>query len=151
MNHISTRFFAQCAMAALMLLVASLFVGNQLAAQTNNPAIESGQQTGYSASGFKWRGQVAMEQIVQQELSETNASLALPNLTDWTTAMLGAYKSFLLYAQTDMQGGKDMNVVLDKAYAWIKTEPVQDKAMRNMVLDDMKAKQIELEMKLTFN
>ncbi len=92
-----------------------------------------------------------MEKVVQQEISETNTSLAKPNLTDWSMAMLEAYKSFLLHTQANMQGAKDMNLVLDQAYAWIKTEPVQNAPARIMVLDDMKAKQTELMLKLTFN
>ena len=51
-----------------------------------------------------------------------------------------------------MQAGKDMSAVLDQAYIWIKTEPVQSATpARLMVLDDMKAKQVELMLKLTFN
>lgn len=146
MNHVSIRFFAKCAMTGLLLVVASLFLGNQLAAQANSPATDAGL-----ANGLLWKDQVAMEKVVQQEISETNTSLAKPNLTDWSMAMLEAYKSFLLHTQANMQGAKDMNLVLDQAYAWIKTEPVQNAPARIMVLDDMKAKQTELMLKLTFN
>lgn len=131
-----------------LLFVASLFMGNQLAAQANSPATDAGLAT---PNGLLWKDQATMEQVIQQEISETNASLALPNLTDWSKAMLDAYKSFLLHTQSNMQGGKDMGDTLDKAYAWIKAEPVQHQPSRDMVLDDMKAKQTELMLKLTFN
>lgn len=145
MNHVFTRFFAHCAMAGLLLAAASSFTGNSLTAQVTAPATEAGHAP-------EWKGQAVMEQVVQQEIAETNASLALPNLTDWSTAMLEAYKSFLLHTQANMQAGKDMGAVLDQAYIWIKTEPVQSATpARLMVLDDMKAKQVELMLKLTFN
>ncbi len=149
MNHVSTRFFAPCAMTGLLLLVASLFMGNQLSAQTASPTLEAST----SVSSFLWKDQATMQQIVQQEITETDVSLAKPNLTDWSTAMLEAYKSFLAHTQANMQGAKDMGMgfVLDQAYAWIKNESVLNAAVRLMVLDDMKAKQVELTLKLTFN
>jgi hypothetical protein len=131
-------------MTGLLLVSASFFLGNQLAAQASISAP-------VSANAFQWRDQVAMQQIIQTEITLTNASLTQPNLTDWSKAMLEAYRSFLGYTQSNMSGAKDMSVVLDQAYAWIKSEPVPNVPARKMVLDDMKAKQNELILKLTFN
>ncbi|HMX40477.1 MAG TPA: hypothetical protein PKD78_09120 [Saprospiraceae bacterium] len=108
-------------------------------------AVESGQ------SGPQWKDRATQQQIVQQELAITNTELAKPNLTDWSTAMLEAYKSFLTFTEPKMKSAGDMGALLDQAYQWIKTETVQNAAMRQMVLDDMKAKQQELIYKLTWN
>ncbi len=145
MNQVYTRFFAHGVLAALLLLAATLFPANQLTAQ--NPAIEAG----ITSSTVQWKSFAVMQQVVQQEILATNVTLAQPNLTDWTTAMMQAYKSFLAYTQANMQASSDMGAVLDQAYDWIKGEPVQNVPARLMVLDDMKAKQIELILKLTFN
>jgi len=145
MNHVFTRFFAPCAMVFLALVLACLPSGNGLAAQS------AATEAGLNKYGLIWKGQSAMQQIVQDELTTTNTDLAKPNLTDWSTAMLEAYKSMLLFAQSNMLDTKDMGVVLDDAYAWIKTEPVADVKARQMVMDDMKEKQRELTQKLTFN
>lgn len=147
MNQVFARFFALGARVCLLWAVASLFTVNGLSAQTNHPATDAG----LNKYGLLWRDQATMEQIVQDELNATNTDLAKPNLTDWTTAMLESYKSFLLFTQSNMSSAKDMGAVLDDAYAWIKVEPVADVKARNMVLDDMKAKQSELTQKLTFN
>ncbi len=104
-----------------------------------------------NSSTFQWKDRAVMEQIIQQELTETNASLALPNLTDWSTAMLEAYRSFLTTTQSSMNDEKDMMVVLDVALSQVKTEQVSNQASRNMVLDEMNAKQGELIQKLTYN
>lgn len=98
----------------------------------------------------KWRPLGEMQQIVQLELDDTNAALVQPNLTDWSLAMLEAYRSFLQQTQNGLST-KNMSDVLENAYQWIKTEPVSNQAARNMVLDDMRAKQTELRSKLTFN
>jgi hypothetical protein len=145
MNQVFVRFFAPCAMTFLFVVAACLLAGNGLAAQS--PAIEAGA----TSSGLLWKDQATMQQIVQDELAATNTDLAKPNLTDWSTAMLEAYKSLLTFTQSNMAGAKDMGVVLDDAYAWIKTEVVADVKARQMVLDDMKEKQRELMLKLTFN
>jgi len=144
MNQVFTRFFAHRVLAALLLVAAGLISTNQLAAQS--PALEAG-----ISNDVQWKDFAVMQQVVQAEILATNVLLAQPNLTDWTTAMLKAYKSFLFYTQVNMQPSNDMGPVLDQAYEWIKGEPVQDAPARLMVLDDMKAKQVELILKLTFN
>lgn len=107
--------------------------------------VEAGQ------SGLQWKDKATMQLVVQQEITATNTELAKPNLTDWSTAMLEAYKSFLTFTQPKMAASSDMSVLLNQAYDWIKTEAVQNVPARQMVLDDMKAKQQELILKLTFN
>ena len=102
------------------------------------------------SGGLQWKDQVTIEQVIQQELTETNASLTMPNLTDWSSAMLAAYRSLLTYTQAQLQENHDIQDVLDKAYVLMQMEPVQQPASRAMVLDDMKAKQVELAQKLSF-
>lgn len=102
-------------------------------------------------NGLLWKDAPTMQLIIQSELTETNTELAKPNLTDWSTAILEAYKSFLTHTQSKMAGSKDMGQLLDSSYEFIKTETVQNVAARKMVLDDMKAKQQDLVLKLTFN
>lgn len=101
------------------------------------------------AGGFQWKDKSAMEQIVQQELDKTSAALVVPDLTDWTTATLEAYRSFLIFTQAEMQLTHETSKALDKAYDDMKTENVQHPESRAMVLDDMKAIQTELIQKLT--
>ena len=111
------------------------------------------QQTMHDAgdNGLLWKDVATIELIIQEELTETNAELAKPNLTDWSTAMLDAYKSFLTHTQSKMAVSMNMSQLLDSSYEFIKTETVQNAAARKMVLDDMKAKQQDLVLKLTFN
>jgi hypothetical protein len=102
------------------------------------------------SSGFEWKDQATIQQVIQQELTQTNAALSVPNLTDWSQAMLEAYRSLLTFTQAEMPGNHDMQGVLDKAFHQMEIEPVQDPKFRAMVIDDMKAKQVELVQKLTF-
>lgn len=145
MNQVFVRFFAPCALTFLFAVASCLSSGNGLVAQN------SAAEAGLNKYELLWKDQAVMQQIVQDELAATITDLAKPNLTDWSTAMLEAYKSMLLFTQSNMSDTKDMGVVLDDAYAWIKTEPVADVKARQMVLDDMKEKQRELTQKLTFN
>ena len=151
MNQVYTRFFAHGVLAGWLLVAAGLFTGNQLVAQTNDPVAQAELNKSLNKHNPQWKDFAAMQQVVQAELLATNVSLNQPNLTDWSTAMLKAYKSFLSYTQVNMQASNDMGPVLDQAYEWIKGEPVLDAPARLMVLDDMKAKQVELILKLTFN
>ena len=111
------------------------------------------QQTIHDAgdNGLLWKDAATMQLIIQTELTETNTELVKPNLTDWSTAMLEAYKSFLTHTQSKMAGSTNMVQLLDSSYGFIKTETVINTAARKMVLDDMVAKQQELVLKLTFN
>lgn len=92
-----------------------------------------------------------MNSIIQQELTDTNNALAMPNQTDWSDAMLKAYRSFLQFAQTNVPGNHDMEAALNQAYKSTQTEVVPDPAARAMVMDDLYQKRVELEQKLTFN
>ncbi len=60
------------------------------------------QQTVYDAgdNDLLWKDAATMQQIIQTELTETNLELVKPNLTDWSVAMLEAYKSFLTHTQS---------------------------------------------------
>jgi hypothetical protein len=102
-----------------------------------------------NTNGLVWKDKLTIEQIVQQEITKTTAALASQGLTDWSTAMLEAYKSLLLYTQLGMQESHDMPDILDKAFIQMENESVQNPDSRKMVLDDMKAKQVELIQKLT--
>jgi hypothetical protein len=104
-----------------------------------------------ASSGYNWKPSIEINQIIQAELAAAEAVLVQPNLTDWTTAMMEAYRSYLTFAQVDLQQGKDNLISLNKAYDWIKTETVPDPPSRAMVMDDMKAKQAELILKLSYN
>lgn len=86
---------------------------------------------------------------MQQEITKTTSELSAQGLTDWSTAMLEAYKSLLLNTQAGMHESDDMPYVFDKAFVQMQNEPVQNPESRKMVLDDMKAKQVELIQKLT--
>lgn len=104
----------------------------------------------HNGGDFQWKDQATMQQVIQQELAQTNTSLAMPGLTDWSSAMLEAYRSLLTFTQAEMQGKQDMPGVVDRAFTSMQTETVQDPASRAMVMDDMRAKQVELVQKLTF-
>lgn len=99
--------------------------------------------------GLEWKSSSAIQQILQQELLVTNNELAGPNVTDWSTAMLEAYRSLLIYTEAEMQVNHDMPSVMDKAFVQMATETVSDPKFRAMVMDDMQAKKIELIQKLT--
>jgi hypothetical protein len=101
--------------------------------------------------GPQWKDMATINSVLQQELTDTNNALSLPNLTDWTIAISEAYRSFLLHAQAEIPQGHDIPSALDKAYELAKTEPVADPKARAMVIDDLKGKQVELAMKISFN
>ncbi|MBK9982992.1 MAG: hypothetical protein IPP15_11315 [Saprospiraceae bacterium] len=127
----------QCLVA--LIFMASISLMN---AQANSSLIGS-------ANGLSWKDKLTIEQIVQQEITKTTSELSAQGLTDWSTAMLEAYKSLLLNTQAGMHESDDMPYVLDKAFVQMQNEPVQNPESRKMVLDDMKAKQVELIQKLT--
>lgn len=102
-----------------------------------------------TANGLQWKERLAIEQILQEEITKTTADLASMGLTDWSTAMQEAYKSLLLNAQSGMHESHDMTDVLDKAFLQMQNEPVEHPESRAMVLDDMRAKLVELIQKLT--
>lgn len=102
------------------------------------------------SDGFQWKSPSEVQQIIQQELDQTNATLALPNLTDWSTAMLDAYRSLLTYAKAEVQVNHDFPNALDKAFNQMKNESVPNPPARAMVMDDMQAKKVELVQKLTY-
>lgn len=103
------------------------------------------------AQDSRWKDQATMNSIVQQELTDTNNALAMPNQTDWSDAMLNAYRSFLQFAQTEMASNHDTEAALNLAYKLTQTEVVPNPAARAMVMDDLHQKRVELEQKLTFN
>ncbi len=126
-------------------LILSTTISNNLFGQSST-SIAGGIET---AGGLEWKSQVAIQQIIQQELVLTNNELAGPNVTDWSTAMLEAYRSLLTYTQAEMQVNHDMPSVMDKAFLQMQTETVPNQSFRAMVLDDMQAKKVELIQKLT--
>ncbi len=119
---------------------------SEVYAQTNSALIQNG-------NGYQWKDQQTIQQIVQEELTQTLEDLTLPGLTDWSNAMLEAYKSFLTFTRVGMaeSHGEDMIVILDTAFNNMRTEDIEHPENRIMVMDDMHAKQVELVQKLTFN
>lgn len=104
-----------------------------------------------NGDSYQWKDLVTIENIIEKELSDTEAALTLPDLTDWSTAMLEAYQSLLNFTKLEMtqSNDHDMIAILDQAFYQMQNEPVQNPKSRAMVIDDMKAKQTELILKLT--
>ena len=129
----------------LLYLLFLLLSTSSLQAQSTTSIVPGTETVG----GLNWKDQGTIMQIVQQELSATNNSLAQPNITDWSTAMLEAYRSLLSYTQLEIQVNHDMPSAIEKAFVQMRTEVVSYPAARAMVMDDMQAQKIELIQKLT--
>lgn len=110
---------------------------------------QSGSSLKGNPDGYQWKEPSVIVQIIQQEKAETSTSLTMPNLSDWSKALLEAYQSFLTYTLAEMPGQHDMADALSKAFHAMQTEQVADPKSRAMVIDEMKVKQTELVQKLT--
>ncbi len=110
---------------------------------------QSGASLKGTPDGYQWKETSTVIQIIQQEKAETDASLTMPNLSDWSRALLEAYQSLLTHALAEMPGQHDMSDALNKAFHAMQTEQVADPKNRAMVIDEMKVKQTELVQKLT--
>lgn len=103
-------------------------------------------------SGRVWKSESQIDQILQQELGETEVALAQPNLTDWAEASLLAYRSMLTFAQAGLQQPKaDVENTLKLAFEQMKNEPVSNATARSWVISDMDAKKDELIVRLSEN
>lgn len=105
-----------------------------------------------ASPGWNWKSQPQIDQILQQELTETDNALSQPNLTDWASASYSAYRSLLVFTQEELQQGKqDVLAALQTAFERMKTEPVSNATARSWVIDDMDAKKNELIVRLSEN
>jgi hypothetical protein len=99
--------------------------------------------------GYQWKEPATIVQIIQQEKAETTNSLSMPDLSDWSRALLEAYSSYLTHTLDEIPGQHDMSEVLNTSFHFIRHEQVADPKVRAMVMDEMKVKQNELIQKLT--
>ena len=119
------------------------------ALQAQNSALSN---TPDAQSGRVWKTELQINQILQQELGETEIALAQPNLTDWAEASLLAYRSMLTYAQAGLQQPKaNVENALNQAFEQMKQEPVSNANARSWVISDMDAKKNELIVRLSEN
>jgi hypothetical protein len=139
-----TFFLPTFCMLCIMLLGATSGALNaQTSAFSNAPD---------SQSGRVWKSESQINQILQQELGETQTALAQPNLTDWAEASLLAYRSMLTFAQAELQQPKsDVEKALNQAFEQMKNEPVANATARSWVISDMDAKKEELIVRLSEN